>query len=388
LKSCGCCLATPPLPKKAVDAQDLGRQLNAQYVIEGSYRRVADQISVTAQLIDARSGTHVWAQTFERPTASTSLLAIQDDVAQRIAATVGDKHGAIARAELERTRNKPATELSSYECTLLASQDPPESAEMFRRARTCLDTTVKRDPTYAEAWISLTRILDIQYKLGLGLASPEAEHIDQRAYLVPRIIEAGNRAVELAPQSASAHLSLFHAYWATCEPERMRVEAERVLAINPNDASALGIMSMALILAGEGDYGRQLAEKALELSGQETRLVWGALGDYHFRRREYAAALAAFRKAYIESYWIDHIRLIVMLSHLGRIDEARAEVPIVLKLNPPVSVHEYDRFMKAVCLEADFRERVLAPLRLVGIPEEADKNRAPQADDAPPNSQH
>jgi tetratricopeptide (TPR) repeat protein len=246
----------------------------------------------------------------------------------------------------------------------------------------------KRDPTYAEAWISLTRILDIQYKLGLGLASPEAEHIDQRAYLVPRIIEAGNRAVELAPQSASAHLSLFHTYWATCEPERMRVEAERVLAINPNDASALGIMSMALILAGEGDYGRQLAEKALELSGQETRLVWGALGDYHFRRREYAAALAAFRKAYIESYWIDHIRLIVMLSHLGRIDEARPEVPIVLKLNPQVSVHEYDRFMKAVCLEADFRERVLAPLRLVGIPEEADKNRAPQADDAQPNSQH
>jgi len=259
--------------KKAVDVQELGRQLNAQYVVEGSFRRVAEQISVTAQLIDARTGIHVWAQTFDRPTASTSLLATQDDVVQRIAATVGDKHGAVARAELERTRNKPATELSSYECTLLASQDPPESAEMFRRARTCLDATVKRDPTYAEAWNALSRILRIQHVLGMGLASPEAEHIDQRAYLVPRIVEAGNRAVELAPQSASAHLSLFTAYWATCEPERMRVEAERVLAINPNDAGALGIMALGLNLAGEGDYGRQLAEKALALSGQETRLI-------------------------------------------------------------------------------------------------------------------
>jgi adenylate cyclase len=188
--------------KKAIDPQELGRQLHAQYVVEGSFRRVADQISVTAQLIDARSGTHIWAQTFERPTASTSLLAIQDDVAQRIAATVGDKHGAVVRAELERARNKPATELSSYECTLLASRDPPESAEMLRRARTCLDTTVKRDPTYAEAWNALSHILSMQYGLGIGLASPEAEHIDQRAYLVPRIVEAGNRAVELAPQSA------------------------------------------------------------------------------------------------------------------------------------------------------------------------------------------
>jgi adenylate cyclase len=102
--------------KKAIDVQELGRQLNAQYVIEGSFRRVADQINIAAQLIDARTGTHVWAQTFERPTASSNLLAIQDDVAQRIGAAVGDTWtGAIARAELERTRNKPATELSSYE---------------------------------------------------------------------------------------------------------------------------------------------------------------------------------------------------------------------------------------------------------------------------------
>jgi TolB-like protein len=61
--------------KKAADAQEIGRQLNAQYIVEGSFRRVADQISVTAQLIDARTGTHVWAESFDRPTASGGLLA-------------------------------------------------------------------------------------------------------------------------------------------------------------------------------------------------------------------------------------------------------------------------------------------------------------------------
>jgi adenylate cyclase len=88
--------------KKATDARELGRQLDAQYIVEGSFRRVADQISVTAQLIDTRTGTHVWAQTFDRPSASTSLLEIQDDIARRIGAAVGDSRtGAVIKAELE-----------------------------------------------------------------------------------------------------------------------------------------------------------------------------------------------------------------------------------------------------------------------------------------------
>jgi adenylate cyclase len=173
---------TSAYKKKAIDVQELGRQLNAQYVIEGSFRRVADQISVTAQLIDARSGTHVWAQTFERPTASTNLLAIQDDVAQRIGAAVGDKWtGAVATAELERTRNKPATELSSYECALSDSRITPWSIELMQRARTCLDVTVKRDRTYADAWNELVYALIIQRYYGTGLPSPEAQDIDKRS---------------------------------------------------------------------------------------------------------------------------------------------------------------------------------------------------------------
>jgi adenylate cyclase len=77
--------------KKAMEMQEPGRQLGAQYLIEGSFRRVADQISVTAQLIDARTGTHVWAQTFERSTTSASLLSIQNDIAHTIAAC-GRRH--------------------------------------------------------------------------------------------------------------------------------------------------------------------------------------------------------------------------------------------------------------------------------------------------------
>ena len=162
--------------KKAIDVQELGRQLNAQYVVEGSFRRIADQISVTAQLIDARTGTHVWAETFDRPATATSLLAIQDDVAQRIGAAVGDiRSGAVTKAELERTSNKQATELSSYQCVLVGAQAVVASRndELMRRARTCLEVTVKRDPTNADAWASLALTLVNQRFWGSGLDLPE-----------------------------------------------------------------------------------------------------------------------------------------------------------------------------------------------------------------------
>jgi len=87
----------------------------------GQLRRVPDQISITAQLIDTRTGTHVWAQTYDRPAAGENLLAVQNDIAQHIAAAVGDiRSGKVASVELERSRTKPAAELSPYECVFTA----------------------------------------------------------------------------------------------------------------------------------------------------------------------------------------------------------------------------------------------------------------------------
>ena len=371
--------------KKATDAQELGRQLNVQYVIEGSFRRVADQISVTAQLIDARTGTHVWAQTFERPTASASLLAIQDDVAQRIGASVGDtRMGAVTRTELERSRSKLPSALSSYECSLVAKQAGglAQSVEVVQRARTCLEATIVRDPTYAEAWADLVTILFDQRLSGIGLPSPEAEDIDKRGYLVPRMMDRAKRAVELAPQSPRAHLALFSAYWAACQPERMRVEAETIQAINPNDVEGLLTPGYGLILAGDADYGRQLSQKGLALAGPAVPpFFWGAIGDYYTRKGEWAKSLEYYRKAYTDN-WVDHMRLIIVLAHLGRIDEARAEVPVALKLRPDMSVHEYDRWVRLFCISDDWRQQIATGLRLGGMREEANANRAPQSDAA------
>jgi adenylate cyclase len=372
--------------KKAIEMQELSRQLQAQYVIEGSFRRIPDQISVTAQLIDARTGTHLWAQTYERSTASTSLLSLQNDIAHHIGAAIGDiRTGAIAKAELERARAKPATELSSYECVLQGYQASAaqSAAGPMRRARACLEATVTRDPTYAEAWAILTRILYIQRSWGTGL-----DDVDKRVDLVPRLLEAGNRAVELAPENAAAHFALFSAYAATCQTKRMRVEADRVLAINPNDASALGLIGNLLAYAGDWDYGRQLAEKALALAGPAApSWWWWVIAKDYYRKGEYAKALEVFQRSYAEQNWLDHLHLVYTLPHLGRVDEARAQVPSLMKLKPDISVREADRYYTMWCFDADFRDRMVRALRLAGLREEADENRLRQGNAAAVPSQ-
>ena len=212
----------------------------------------------------------------------------------------------------------------------------------------------------------------------LGLASPDADDIDKRANLIPRVVETANRAVQLAPEGALAHLSLFYAYYLTCQPERMRVEADRVLAINPNDAGALGVMGNDLAYVGEWDYGRQLVEKGLALAGTAApRWWWWGIAKDHYRKGEYSEALDNFRRAYTETSWLDHLHLVYTLPYLGKIDDARAEIPKLLKLNPQMSVHEADRVYKMLCFDADFRQRMVTALRLAGLREETVENSVP-----------
>ena len=216
----------------------------------------------------------------------------------------------------------------------------------------------------------------------MGLPSPEAEDTDKRAYLVQRMMDTAKRAVELAPQSLRAHLALFFAYWSACQPERMRVEAETIQAINPNDIEGLLTPGFGLILAGDAEYGRQLTQRGLALAGPAAPpFFWGAIGDYYTRKGEWAELLEYYRKAYTDN-WVDHMRLIIVLSQ--RIEEARAEVPAALKLRPDMSVHEYDRWVRLFCVNDDWRQRIATGLRLAGFREEADVKRAPQA--VPPSS--
>ena len=115
------------------------------------------------------------------------------------------------------------------------------------------------------------------------------------------------------------------------------------------------------------------------------RWWWYAFAKSHYQNGEYAKAYEFFLRSYSEQFWLDHLHVVYALASLGRIDEARAQIPTLLKLKPDMSVREADRVHKMFCFDADYRQRMTAALRLAGLREEADENRGPRADVTDPH---
>jgi len=357
---------------KAVDVPEVGRKLDADYVVEGSVRRLGDQIRVTAQLINTADGNHVWSQNFERSATTSNLLGLQEEIAGKISASLGAKTGAIARAELQRSSSKPVEELSAYECMIQANPDTRGilSNEAMRRSRACLEVLVKREPNYAEGWAMLAAIRGTQRQFAVGLDPPEADDIDKRAYLANLEMAAASRAVELAPEDATARRALAVAFWLSCQPEQSRVEAERAIALNPNDPYVLGSLGNFVGFTGQWEIGVAWAKKAIALTAPDTpQWWWIIIAENDWFHGRYEQALDTIRKFYVEQYWLSQLIIAYMLPSLGRIDEAKAHVQALLKLRPSFTIREANAYYTMWCYEPAYKEKMTDALRQAGLPE-------------------
>jgi class 3 adenylate cyclase/TolB-like protein len=356
---------------KSVDVAELGRKLNAQYIIEGSVRRLGDQIRVTAQLIESSGGNHVWSQNYERDVTASNLLAVQEDLAGKISASLGNWTGAIAAAELQRSHSKLVAELNAYECMAQGDEaNVVASAAALRRARTCLESLVQREPTNAEAWAGLSKVLFSERSWGAGLDPPESDNLDKRAYLVDRVMMAASRAVELAPADPLARTALALAYYSSCQRDQLRVETERAIALNPNDATVFGTRGNHLGFTGLWEIGVPLAEKGIAMSAPSTpRWWWWVIFKNHWFHGRYEQALDSLQKSYVEQSWLSHLHMAYVLPSLGRIDEAKAHVATLLKMKPGFTIRDANAYYTMWCFEAAYREKMTANLRLAGLPE-------------------
>jgi adenylate cyclase len=356
---------------KAIDVPEVGRKLDANYVIEGSVRHAGDQIRVTAQLIDVADGNHLWSQNYEREATVSDLIAIQDEVAAKISASLANWTGAIASAELQRSRSNAVTELNAYECIVQGYEASvlQVSSAASRRAHTCLETLVQREPNNAEMWAMLSRVLSSQRWWGAGLDPPESDDLNKRAYLADRIMTSASRAAELAPADPLARFALANAYYVTCQRDQHRVETERAIALNPNDANVFGTLGNQLGFLGLWDIGVPLAEKGIAMSAPNTpRWWWVVFSDQWFHGR-YEQALDSLQKSYVEQNWLSHLQMAYMLPSLGRIEEAKAQVATLLKMKPGFTIREANAYQTMWCYEPAYKEKMTDALRQAGLPE-------------------
>lgn len=359
---------TAPYEGHTADAPELGQAIGADYIVTGNVRRAFKGWRIDIQLSDTRSRAQVWSHTFElNPEAPTAL----DDVGGVASAMIGSFPGAITSAEYQNIQNKPPNQLSPYECIVqgvtAASLQTPVSVV---RARECIDVLVQREPGNAYAWAALSGVLMSQRNWGFGLAADEARDLERRLYLSGLILEAGTKAVDLAPNDSFARSRLAIGYFASCQKEPVLVETARTVEMNPNDASTLGPMGNNLAFIGDWDRGTELATRAISLMGPNApRWWWYAPAKRHWVRGEYQQAYENFQKSYVEQIWLSHLDLAYTLPFLGRADEAKAHVAALLKMKPGFTISEADAYYRMWCFEPSFREKMRGALRLAGLPD-------------------
>ena len=344
---------------KAVDPREVGRTLGVRYVLEGSVRRASERLRVTAQLLDARDGAHLWAETFDRNLSLTDIFRIQDEITEKVVTAIATIHGVIRRSEFAATRNKGVENLGSYECVQRGRQYPLNpSKDNHAEVRACLERAVEADPNYADAWAWLAFMHMEEHFQGYNPRVGSSP--------VERMMDAAQRAVSLDPTSATAQQMLANAHFLKGELGEFRVVYERALSLNPNDPMLLALYSVFLSYVGDFDRALPLIRKAIEISPVHPGWYYFPFFYSQYAKGEFEQALATVERMQLPNFWQVHLFRAATLGQLDRRAEAQAALARTLELNPAFAIDPRSWYLRRN-MPPERVERLMDGLRKAGL---------------------
>jgi adenylate cyclase len=338
-----------------LDLKRVSAELGARYLLEGSVRRAGDQIRVTAQLIDASTDQHVWAQTYDR--ALTDLFTLQDEISSTIAASLVDD---FTRAEGERAQQRGTQSLEAWSLYQLGMQHANQyTLEDYGEARKLFAQAVESDPRFATAWGQLALATVMETQLGGGGA---------REGSVPTAFESARRAVALDSRDPTAHAGLSAAYLAAGDPRNGIDSAQRAVDLNPSMPEAWIWLSWAQVLAGNPQAAITAGEQAQRLNPQGY-MVWihENLSIAYWELGRYAEGLERARLliATQPTYFTGYAYIAMNAVALGQIDEARAAIAEGRRVQPDLSLALIQNYFAISRPEFDARRN--GALRAAGL---------------------
>jgi len=355
---------------KAVEVRTVARELGVQYVLEGSFRRASDRIRVTAQLIDAHTGNHVWAEKYDR--VLNDIFDLQEDLTLAIVAAIAP-HIEILESEKMR-RGRPGN-LNAYETAIkawaMASASFTESDHVLRdEALRLAEEALVIDP---HSGLALRTIAYAHFQ-GLYLGTTQfAEHMMNEA------INAATRALIVDPGDHEAHrykgilLFFSHRY------EEGLAHVRRACELNANDARALGSLGFYEAMSGDPETGIRYLTKALRLSPRDPArfLPLNFLGWAYFAAGDYAKAFSAAQQSTVERPTFAPSHMCMVVSSIGQGDfvRAKAEFDVVRAIAPEYTQSRLDG--QWVSNNAEFRERATTFARIAAGLEDARTSAMP-----------
>jgi TolB-like protein/class 3 adenylate cyclase len=300
---------------KPVDVRQIGKDLKVSHVVEGSFQREGDRVRITAQLIDAATGTHIWSERYDR--SAGEVFEIQSDVADRIANSLGNE-GAVANSVLTAAKRKPPRDLGAYELYLLGREKLEKglNLESQLEAEKLLEQAIQIDPSFARAHV----VLALTYFWRLTLES------DTDA-LTKQMLREAQVAVDLDPMDGNARQVLGFALNMRGESKEAEIQFDEALRLNPNSFDILVGWSCAAHSFGRAQAGAQAVDRAMQLNPNYPtwavecfRLGLLMVGRYEDILRNQAREP--------EDKWNQdgYVMTAGSLATLGRMDEAKALV--------------------------------------------------------------
>jgi adenylate cyclase len=345
---------------KTIDAKEIGKELGVRYVLEGSVQRDQSRVRVNAQLIDAESGAHLWADRFEEDMAD--LFKLQDEVVARLANSLGL---ALTNAEAQRgarSKNPDAIDLTMRGWALFWSafpKPPNEVRESLKQARALFDRALAIDPNDAEALAGSANAYFEEYFS--GWTDPQTDY-------EANILGQANRAIFLDPDNVRAYddKALYLSLVSHRYSEALGV-ADAGLAINPNFAPLFVARIVAENSLGRFEQAKVDAQRAMQLSPRDPLIgiFHVDAGDAEISLGHFDAAIDEYRKA-IDSgtpQFFAYSNLAAAYAHAGKMDEAKAALAEARRLNPAITV----KWMKE---HTPNLPAVFGGLRKAGLPEE------------------
>jgi TolB-like protein len=320
---------------KADDVKRVARELGVRYVLEGSVRKGGNRVRITAQLIDASTGSHLWADRYDGDL--TDIFALQDEITKKVVAAIEPK---LLEAEGIRSQSRSPEDLDAWDMVISANSlfwrltkaEGDAAIEILQRA-------VERYPNYAPAHSMLA--FDLLVSGYIGWSTMELQ--------VKRAAILAARAAELDNSDAWAHLALGYVALTLRRTDEAIEEFQRALDLNPNFAAAHGYFGLALAFDGRTDEAIAHSEQAIRMSPHDPQnaIFNVGLAVAHYLEGRYAEAVGFGRNALRERFGMTggHRIYVASLAQAGQIDEARAALTRLQELQPDLSIAWIEKYV-------------------------------------------